>query len=165
MAQPDGFMHITVTPEQDDDVVIRAGADALRPIEAPVNGDAASAAVEQVPAAVAAAERETASSSPNGKAEDMQGSTGAVPPDGASKTQASSAAGEADPAADAKEAKPARGKAEKRAARTRAKDDGYRETTLEDLDVGPMSLTQKVVIAAVVVCLIGAVAYYMLFMA
>ena len=56
-------------------------------------------------------------------------------------------------------------KAEKQAARTRAKDDGYRETTLEDLDVGPMSLTQKVVIAAVVVCLIGAVAYYMLFMA
>ena len=44
------------------------------------------------------------------------------------------------------------------------KDDGYRETTLEDLESTKMPLAQKVVIAAAIVCIIGAVIYYLAFL-
>ena len=42
--------------------------------------------------------------------------------------------------------------------------DAYRETTLEDLKGEPMSLTQRIVIIAAVVCIIGAIIYYVAFM-
>lgn len=44
------------------------------------------------------------------------------------------------------------------------KADGYRETTLEDLEAKPMPLTQKVVIVAAILCIIGAVIYCVAFM-
>ena len=42
--------------------------------------------------------------------------------------------------------------------------DGYHETTLEDLQDSPMPLTQKIVIVAAIVCIIGALIYYFAFM-
>ena len=42
--------------------------------------------------------------------------------------------------------------------------DDYRETTLEDLEQGPMPLAQRIVIIAAIVCIIGAVIYYFAFM-
>ena len=46
----------------------------------------------------------------------------------------------------------------------RADSDGYRQTTLDDLKGEPMSLTQKVVIIAAIICIIGAIVYYCVFM-
>lgn len=40
----------------------------------------------------------------------------------------------------------------------------YRETTLRDLESTPMPLAQRVVIAAAIICIIGAVIYYLAFM-
>lgn len=57
--------------------------------------------------------------------------------------------------------------AEQRAAAAPArkrKPDAYRETTLEDLKPDPMPMAQKVVIIAAVVCIIGALVYYFMFM-
>ena len=42
--------------------------------------------------------------------------------------------------------------------------DTYHETTLEDLNSTQMPLAQKIVIAAAVVCIIGAIVYYLLFL-
>ena len=50
------------------------------------------------------------------------------------------------------------------AAPSRAKSNGYSPATLDDLKGEPMSLTQKIVIIAAVVCIIGAIAYYFAFM-
>lgn len=44
------------------------------------------------------------------------------------------------------------------------KKDDYHEATLEDLQGEPMSLTQKAVIIAAVVCIIGALIYYFVFL-
>ena len=41
---------------------------------------------------------------------------------------------------------------------------GDEATEADDLDVGPMPLAQRIVIVAVVICLIGAIAYYLAFM-
>lgn len=68
------------------------------------------------------------------------------------------------PVADAPEtAKP---KAAKQAPskRSKRKGDSYHETTLEDLQSTPMSFTQRVVIIAAIVCIIGAVIYCVAFM-
>lgn len=46
----------------------------------------------------------------------------------------------------------------------RKPDKGYRETTAEDLEPLPMSLTQKVVVALAALLIVGAVAYYFVFM-
>ena len=46
----------------------------------------------------------------------------------------------------------------------RQRKDQYRETTLEDLQSDKMSTTQKVVIIAAVICIIGALTYYFMFM-
>ena len=62
-----------------------------------------------------------------------------------------------EPARKAAQASPARKPSAK-------KDDGYRETTLEDLESTKMPLAQKVVIAAAIVCIIGAVIYYLAFL-
>lgn len=43
-------------------------------------------------------------------------------------------------------------------------DKGYRETIAEDLEPVPMSLTQKVVLAVAALLIVGAVAYYFVFM-
>ena len=44
------------------------------------------------------------------------------------------------------------------------KADDYHETTLEDLNSEPMPMAQKIVIAAAIVCIIGAIVYYFVFM-
>lgn len=44
------------------------------------------------------------------------------------------------------------------------KKDAYHETTLEDLNSTQMPLAQKIVIAAAIVCIIGAVIYYFAFL-
>ena len=44
------------------------------------------------------------------------------------------------------------------------KTDTYHETTLEDLNSTQMPLAQKIVIAAAIVCIIGAVIYYFAFL-
>jgi len=44
------------------------------------------------------------------------------------------------------------------------KKDTYHETTLEDLNSTQMPLAQKIVIAAAIVCIIGAVIYYFVFL-
>ena len=44
------------------------------------------------------------------------------------------------------------------------KKDTYHETTLEDLNSTQMPLAQKIVIAAAIVCIIGAVIYYFAFL-
>lgn len=49
-----------------------------------------------------------------------------------------------------------------RARKTR--DDGYRPTTLEDLQGKPMPTIQKAVIIAAIICIIGAIVYYIAFM-
>ena len=45
-----------------------------------------------------------------------------------------------------------------------AKKDGYHETTLEDLQPSPMPTTQKIVIIAAIICIIGALVYCIAFM-
>lgn len=47
---------------------------------------------------------------------------------------------------------------------TKAPDKGYRATTLEDLNSSPMTTTQKIVIVAALICIIGAVVYYLVAM-
>ena len=42
--------------------------------------------------------------------------------------------------------------------------DQYQETTLEDLEGAKMPLAQRIVIVAAVICIIGAVVYYLLAM-
>ena len=55
-------------------------------------------------------------------------------------------------------------RAERSASRPSKKADAYHETTLEDLEPAPMPMTQKVVIIAAVVCIIGALLYCFVFM-
>lgn len=85
----------------------------------------------------------------------------------------SAAAGDvAAAAAEAQDETPAVGKApateEKpvaaKAASPKKKDDGYHETTLDDLKSEPMSKTQKTVIVCALVALVVAVVYYFGFM-
>ena len=59
------------------------------------------------------------------------------------------------------ESKPKPAPARKPAAK---KKDTYHETTLEDLNSTQMPLAQKIVIAAAIVCIIGAVIYYFAFL-
>lgn len=52
----------------------------------------------------------------------------------------------------------------KRTAQSGVKDQGYRETTLDDLKSEPMSKTQKVIIACAIAAVAAAVVYYFVFM-
>ena len=127
MAQGE-FKHITVTPAEDDDIVINAGV--AKPSgaassdfgEEPVSAEAASGVPERVDAPL-----------PESPEEPPKADAAAAP---IRKTQSEDAKGK----------------------------DDYREATLEDLQGEPMSLTQKIVIIAAVVCIIGALAYYFLFL-
>lgn len=118
MAESTGFTHITVTPDEDDDIVIQAGIVAEEPVgdEAPADGMAAAPAEggpvseEVVPEPL----RETA-----------------------------------------KEPAPAP------VPRPSKSDDGYRETSFEDLQGMGMTTTQKVVIIAAVLGIVAFVAWYL----
>lgn len=52
----------------------------------------------------------------------------------------------------------------KRTAQSGVKDQGYRETTLDDLKPEPMSKTQKIIIACAIAAVAAAVVYYFVFM-
>ncbi|MEC4272562.1 SURF2 Surfeit locus protein 2 [Adlercreutzia sp. R25] len=112
MANSKEFSHITVTPGDDDDVVIQAGVveEAALPVE-PEAFEGVEEVVEEVAGPADAADK-------------------------AASPEASSAAP--------------------------AKTDGYRETTLEDLEAGAMSTTQKAVIIVAVLGIIAFVAWYVL---
>ena len=127
------FKHISVTPAEEEDVVIRAGLPEVpedNPAEAGI----------QVEGEV--------------EGEDAPGQESAPPAD--EPPAEAPVADEPDA-----EAPPA----EAPAGRTRTKKaDDYHETTLADLDSGPMPMAQRIVIIAAVICIIGALAYYFAFM-
>ena len=52
----------------------------------------------------------------------------------------------------------------KRTAQSGVKDQGYRETTLDDLKSEPMSKTQKIIIACAIAAVAAAIVYYFVFM-
>lgn len=127
MAQGE-FKHITVTPADDDDIVINAG-------------------VVRSPETVSSGSDEDLDST------EAESNTSEKPEIPSSESQEKPA--ETDGASAA--ARKARGKGAK-------KKDDYHEATLEDLQGEPMSTTQRIVIIAAVVCIIGALAYYFLFL-
>lgn len=127
MAQGE-FKHITVTPPEDDDIVINAGVAKSAEI-------ASSAGDEELESAEAA----------EGEPE---------------KVDAPSFESQEEPAKTDAEVAAARKAHDKNA----KKKDDYHEATLEDLQGEPMSLTQRIVIIAAVVCIIGALAYYFIFL-
>ena len=182
----EGFKHIAVNAADDDDFVIRVGApdvnQGAEPLEgaedaaanqlegadgdaaaetASVAGSASEAAADVAPVAGAAAAYEavTDEAEPTGSAVDAAAEQAAVP-------EGSDFASEAAPAV-AAAAADVRGKAKNVAGESQRrpqKDDGYHETTLEDLKGEKMSLTQRVVIIAAIICIIGAIVYYFAFM-
>ena len=104
------FSHITVTPDDEDDVVIQAGARPPRPADpAPASPCEEEPAPEPEPAAA------------NGSSTD-------------------------------EDARPKREK---------AGNEGYRETTMDDLKAAPMPLAQKVVLALAAVGVVAIVAWYL----
>lgn len=104
------FSHITVTPDDEDDVVIQAGARPTRPADpAPASPCEEEPAPEPEPAAA------------NGSSTD-------------------------------EDARPKREK---------AGNEGYRETTMDDLKAAPMPLAQKVVLALAAVGVVAIVAWYL----
>lgn len=113
MAESTGFTHITVTPDEDDDIVIQAGIVADEP---PAAGP-----IEEAPDEEAAFEEVTFEEVPEPAEEP-------VAP----------------------------------APRPVQSDDGYRETTLEDLQAVKMSTTQKAVIAVAVLGIVAFIVWYLL---
>ena len=104
------FSHITVTPDDEDDVVIQARARPTRPADpAPASPCEEEPAPEPEPAAA------------NGSSTD-------------------------------EDARPKREK---------AGNEGYRETTMDDLKAAPMPLAQKVVLALAAVGVVAIVAWYL----
>jgi hypothetical protein len=122
------FKHITVTPADDDDIVINAGV--VKPSETVSYG--LDEDLDSTQAESSLAEKSDAPSAESGeKPAEADAASAAV-----RKTRGESA----------------------------KKKDDYHEVTLEDLQGEPMSLTQRIVIIAAVVCIIGALAYYFLFL-
>lgn len=114
MANEREFSHITVSADEDDDIVIQAGI-----VEAPADEPEAVSSADAAPEAV--------------KTEEV--------------VEASTA--EAVPVAEEAPAAPPRA------------DDGYRETTLEDIESSKMNSVQK---AVIVVALLGIVAFVVWFL-
>lgn len=117
MAETTGFTHITVSTDDDDDVVIQAGI--ARTDDGALGGDADEAGEDGGPVGQAA----SASAVPAGES---------VKSEAASKPCASAASDRGRPS------------------------DGYRETTLQDIENVKMSSTQK---AVIVVALLGIAAF------
>lgn len=138
------FKHIAVTAAEDDDVVIRAGiadADSVAQAES---------VTQSVPDfAVGQAAKQVVDSA----TEPMSESQAVKPID---------TIGLIEPCEErASLPKPESGN---QAPHRTAKADSYHETTLADLESEPMPFAQKVVIIAAVVCIIGALVYYFVFM-
>ena len=138
------FSHITVTSDEDDDFVIQAGVPAGSRSAAP---DEAQAACEDEAAGEASAQGGEAGNEA-GREDDEA--------DGVERADEAIADEEADgPLPDA---------GRSASARSGKKKDAYRETTMEDLEATPMSLTQKVIIALALLLVVVAVVYYFLFL-
>ena len=181
----EGFKHIAVNAADDDDFVIRVGVSdvnqAAEPLgdakdaveDLPESADdvaAAEAAPVSKPVAATATAAETApvADAVAGEAESARSAVD-VEVEHAAEAEGLDSAPEtpAPEAAPAAAAADARGKAKDAAGGTQRrpqKDDGYHETTLEDLKGEKMSLTQRVVIIAAIICIIGAIVYYFAFM-
>lgn len=121
MANEHGFSHITVSADDDDDIVIQAGA-----VEAP-----GAVQVEEVE------EAETVAVAPE-------------PEEPAEPAEPEEPAEPAEPEPPARRAAPAVPPA-----------DGYRETTLEDIESSKMTTAQK---AVIVVALLGIAAFVLWFL-
>lgn len=124
MANEHGFSHITVSADDDDDIVIQAGA-----VEAP-----GAVQVEEVD------EAETVAVAPE--------------PEEPAEPAEPEPVSELEPPAELEE--PAR-----RAAPAAPPADGYRETTLEDIESSKMTTAQK---AVIVVALLGIAAFVLWFL-
>ncbi len=139
MAQDKKYSFITVGTDDDDDVVIQAGAPACQPagFEPESAADLAEPEVEPAwePEPALDLEPELA------PAEDLGAAPEPEP--------------EPEPALKAAPAPVS--------AKPKAKD-GYRETTLEDLESAPMGSTQKLIIGIAVLGIAAFVAYYLFFM-
>lgn len=136
MAENGGFKHISVTAEDDEDVVIQAGV-------SPV-----AAAQDEIPQAEAAFEEEDAAA-PEADALEQPAEEPSV-----------ETAVPQQPAQASRQVAPNAG-----TVRTRRREkEPYHETTLEDIESSKMSKTQVAVIVAAVILLIVGVFYYILFM-
>ena len=147
------FKHITVTAADEDEVII-AGVGAVESTapDAAIKPDAATG-----PDAAAEPDASTeldASTDPDAAAPSAEGSDlGSEPmPEAAPGSDRIEASATPVPS----QAAPVK--------RKKARADNYRETTLEDLESQSMPLAQKIVIIAAVVCIIGAIVYYLLFL-
>ena len=123
MADSKGFSHITVTPDDDEDVVIQAGV---------VTADDAPYDDEVV-------EEEVIEEEPEAEPEAEEPESGP--------------AGDFDSEAATEPARPAT---------VPPADDGYHETTLDDLASTKMSTTQKAVIVVALLAIIAFVVWYVL---
>lgn len=137
VAEVSGFKHISVSTDSDDDVVICAGADAER----------TSSEVRDSVQFIKPASAEVRDS-----VQINQGALGGR----CDSAQINEAPDSAKPA-------PAPAPV-KCTAQSGVKDQGYRETTLDDLKSEPMSKTQKIIIACAIAAVAAAVVYYFVFM-
>lgn len=144
----DGFQHITVTPEPEEDTVIYAGLRAAHD-RSVADGDQDVAAGER-----ALEGRDSALAD----AADVVGVADAVDA-GEVDVDAAVEVAETDIAVETAEVDAAGADT----AETDAASDAEDDLTLEDLE-SPMPLKQRIVIIAVVICLIGAIAYCLAFM-
>ena len=129
------FSHISVASDDEDDVVIEAGAPRFRSYGE--DEPAAQPAGDEAPARAAATE-----------AAEADGGEGSSEPPSRASTPASERAAKAD--------KPATASASARK--------GYEETTLEDLESTKMSGMQKGIIAVALIGIAAFIVYYVAFM-
>lgn len=138
MADEKRFSHITVNANEDDDVVIQAGA------YAPAAQTNAQTWEQPQPDQAHYGEPEHAAQAQPSQEE---------------RAEHVDAQPDSNPVADCASA-PAKASASDHHSQHKE----YHEQTLEDLDAGPMSKMQKIVLACVAVLIVGFAAYYLVFM-
>ena len=150
----DVFKHITVSSDSDEDEIIYAGVrgdrDEAEPI---VDAGASTGEPAGVYGGNAVSEAEGSDEEGECPVSDDALETAPTPVAPAPTPSPSSSPAVASAASHASE--PPKGVSQK---------SGDEATEADDLDVGPMPLAQRIVIVAVVICLIGAIAYYLAFM-
>ena len=167
MAQGEGFKHITVTAAEDEDVVIFAGAvtegdsEMLEPTEA---GADVPQAVEEPGPRTEGPDPRTEEPGPRTEGPDPRPEGSDPRPEGSDPRPEGSGPRTEGPDPCHPEGEARRISAKRAASERPEPKDDYHETTLEDLQGTPMPLTQIIVIVAAIVCIIGAVIYYLAFM-
>ena len=165
-----GFAHITVTAGEQGERVYRVGPSAAAaPVSTPASASAS--ASTSTPASAPVAEIESVDSidslagiEPMANAEPV---VDAEPVIGAEPVDDTEAQASFEAPASVSVREPAQGVEGDQACEqkmSKRKSREYRETTLEDLDRTPMSLTQKIVLICAFALLVGFVLYYTLFM-